>query len=59
MNSPTSNHAHQKIPVRIAQTGQTLNVVAFDKRVDHLIVVPGEAMHRVMFEQTLTTTAAA
>ena len=47
------------IPVCAARTGETVNVVAFDKRVDHLILVPGKAMHSMMFEQTLTTTAAA
>jgi len=35
----------EKISVRITQTGQTMEVVVFDKRADHITVVLGEGMH--------------
>jgi len=49
----------EKIPVRITQTGQTMEVVVFDKRVDHITVVLGEGMHSVKCELTPTPTGQA
>jgi hypothetical protein len=42
----------EKIPVRITQTGQIMEVVVFDKRADHITVVIGEGMHSVKCELT-------
>jgi hypothetical protein len=44
----------EKISVRITQTGQTMEVVVFDKRADHITVVLGEGMHSVKCELTPT-----
>ena len=44
----------EKISVRITQTGQTMEVVVFDKRVDHITVVLGEGKHSVKCELTPT-----
>jgi hypothetical protein len=49
----------EKIPVRITQTGQTMEVVVFDKRADHITVVLGEGMHSVKCELTPTRTGQA
>ena len=37
----------EKIKVRITQTGQTMDVAVYDKRVDHIQVVLGEGIHSV------------
>jgi len=37
----------EKIKVRITQTGQTMDVAVYDKRVDHIQVVLGEGVHSV------------
>ncbi len=37
----------EKIKVRITQTGQNMDVVVYDKRVDHIQVVLGEGIHSV------------
>lgn len=42
----------EKIPVRITQTGQIMEVVVFDKRADHITVVLGEGIHSVKCELT-------
>lgn len=44
----------EKISVRITQSGQTMEVVVFDKRADHITVVLGEGMHSVKCELTPT-----
>ena len=49
----------EKITVRITQTGQTMEVVVFDKRADHITVVLGEGMHSVKCELTPTRTGQA
>lgn len=49
----------EKIPVRVTQTGQTMEVVVFDKRVDHITVVIGEGLHSVKCELTPTRTGQA
>jgi hypothetical protein len=49
----------EKISVRITQTGQTMDVVVFDKRADHITVVLGEGMHSVKCELTPTRTGQA
>jgi hypothetical protein len=49
----------EKISVRITQTGQTMEVVVFDKRADHITVVLGEGMHSVKCELTPTRTGQA
>jgi hypothetical protein len=37
----------EKIPVRVTSSGQTLEVVVFDKRLDRIQVVLGEGVHSV------------
>jgi hypothetical protein len=49
----------EKISVRITQTGQTMEVVVFDKRADHITVVLGEGMHSVKCELTPNRTGQA
>jgi len=49
----------EKIPVRITQTGQTMEVAMFDKRADHITVVLGEGMHSVKCVLTPTRTGLA
>jgi len=49
----------EKIPVRITQTGQTMEVAVFDKRADHITVVLGEGMHSVKCVLTPTRTGLA
>ncbi len=49
----------EKIPVRITQTGQTMEVVVFDKRADHITVVLGEGINSVKCELTPTRTGQA
>jgi len=49
----------EKISVRITQTGQTMEVVVFDKRADHITVVLGEGMHSVKCDLTPTRTGQA
>jgi hypothetical protein len=44
----------EKIPVRITQTGQTMEVVVFDKRADHITVVLGEGMSSMKCELSPT-----
>lgn len=44
----------EKISVRVTQSGQTMEVVVFDKRADHITVVLGEGMHSVKCELTPT-----
>ena len=44
----------ETISVRITQTGQTMEVVVFDKRADPITVVLGEGMHSVKCELTPT-----
>lgn len=40
----------EKITVRITQTGQTMEVVVYDKHADHIQVVLGEGVHSVKCE---------
>jgi len=49
----------EKIPVRITQTGQTMEVAVFDKRADHITVVLGEGMHSEKCVLTPTRTGLA
>jgi hypothetical protein len=49
----------EKIPVRITQTGQTMDVAVFDKRADHITVVLGEGEHSVKCVLTPTRTGLA
>ncbi|MDP1645408.1 MAG: hypothetical protein Q8L71_07890 [Thiobacillus sp.] len=49
----------EKIPVRITQTGQTMEVAVFDKRADHITVVLGEGLHSVKCVLTPTRTGLA
>ena len=44
----------EKIPVRITSSGQTLEVVVFDKRLDVIQVVLGEGVHSVRCDLTPT-----
>jgi len=37
----------EKIKVRVTQSGQTMDVVVFSKRADHIEVVIGEGVHSV------------
>jgi hypothetical protein len=39
----------EKIPVRITQTGQTMEVAVYDKRAARITVVLGEGVHSVKF----------
>ena len=44
----------EKIEVRITQTGQTMQVVVYDKRADHIQVVLGEGINSVKCDLTPT-----
>ena len=46
--------ATEKIPVRVTQTGQVLEVVVFSKRPEAIQVVLGEGVHNVKCELTPT-----
>ncbi|MGA7949891.1 MAG: hypothetical protein WCA45_07000 [Thiobacillaceae bacterium] len=35
----------ERIPVRVTQTGQMMDVVVFETRASHITVVIGECMH--------------
>ena len=49
-NSPGNLMNHEKITVRVTQTGQTMDVVVYDKRADCIQVVLGEGVHSVKCE---------
>jgi hypothetical protein len=49
----------EKIPVRITQSGQVMEVVVFDKRADRITMVLGEGMHSVKCELTPSRTGQA
>jgi hypothetical protein len=49
----------KKIPVRVTQSGQIMDVVVYDKRVDHITVVIGEGTHSMKCELTPTRTGQA
>jgi hypothetical protein len=49
----------EKIPIRITQTAQIMEVVVFDKRADHITVVLGEGIHSVKCVLTPTRTGQA
>lgn len=49
----------EKITVRITQTGQTMEVVVYEKRADHIQVVLGEGVHSVKCELKPTRTGQA
>ena len=44
----------EKIKVRVTQSGQTMDVLVFSKRADHIHVVIGEGIHSVKCELTPT-----
>ena len=44
----------EKIRVRVTSSGQALDVVVFDKRLDLITVVLGEGVHNVRVELTPT-----
>ena len=46
--------ADEKIQVRVTATGQTLDVVVFNKRLDSITVVIGEGVHNVRVDLTPT-----
>ena len=46
--------ADEKIQVRVTATGQTLDVVVFNKRLDAITVVLGEGVHNVRVDLTPT-----
>ena len=46
--------ADEKIQVRVTATGQTLDVVVFNKRLDGITVVIGEGVHNVRVDLTPT-----
>jgi len=45
---------NEKIKVRVTQTGQTMDVVVFDKRAESIEVVIGEGVHNVKCQLTPT-----
>jgi len=45
---------NEKIPVRVTETGQTLEVVVLDKRAERIAVVIGEGIHNVKCDLTPT-----
>jgi hypothetical protein len=45
---------NEKIKVRVTQTGQTMEVVVFNKRADCIEVVLGEGVHSVKCQLTPT-----
>lgn len=49
----------QKIQVRVTETGQTMEVVVFERRVDRISVVLGEGIHNVKCDLTPTRTGKA
>jgi hypothetical protein len=49
----------EKIPVRVTQSGQIMDVVVYDKRADHITVVIGEGAHSMKCELTPTRTGQA
>jgi hypothetical protein len=49
----------KKIPVRVTQSGQIMDVVVYDMRVDHITVVIGEGTHSMKCELTPTRTGQA
>ena len=49
----------EKIPVRVTQSGQIMDVVVYEKRADHITVVIGEGMHSMKCELTPTRTGQA
>jgi hypothetical protein len=49
----------EKIPVRVTQSGQTMEVAVLDKRADHITVVLGEGLHSVKCVLTPTRTGQA
>jgi hypothetical protein len=49
----------EKIPVRVTQSGQTMEVAVLDKRADHITVVLGEGLHSVKCLLTPTRTGQA
>jgi hypothetical protein len=44
----------EKIKVRVTETGQTMDVVVYDKRADRIQVVLGEGVHNVRCDLTPT-----
>jgi hypothetical protein len=44
----------EKITVRVTETGQTMDVVVYDKRADRIQVVLGEGVHNVRCDLTPT-----
>jgi hypothetical protein len=44
----------EKIKVRVTETGQTMDVVVYDKRADRIQVVLGECVHNVRCDLTPT-----
>jgi hypothetical protein len=44
----------EKIPVRITQTGQTMEVAVYDKRAERITVVLGEGVNSVKCDLTPT-----
>lgn len=51
--------AHEKITVRATASGQTLDVVVYDKRLDRIQVVLGEGVHSVRCDLTPTRNGSA
>ena len=49
----------ENIPVRITQTGQTMEVAVYDKRAERITVVLGEGANCVKCDLTPTRTGAA
>lgn len=49
----------EKIRIRVTNTGQTLDVVVYDKRENAITVVIGEGVHSVRVELTPTRTGMA
>ncbi len=49
----------EKIKVRVTETGQTMDVVVYDKRASGIQVVLGEGVHSVKCELTPTRTGLA
>jgi hypothetical protein len=50
---------HEKIKVRVTETGQLLDVVVLSKRAERIQVVLGEGIHSVKCELTPTRTGLA
>ena len=44
----------EKIKVRATESGQTLELVVYDKRADHITIVLGEGVHSVRCDLTPT-----